>query len=850
MARSQSLDSRKKTEARAQEIVVSVPPQTGGRVGAPLPRPARHKKKSRADRGLAPPDQLADLARTYLEKQRRHWPELVQANLLPEPTDAVIQEMVADFQQRHRGNEFSAETARRFLRSSVKLGGAYGRYSCDNSNPLSVADQLVKILEKARSENRFIPWTYVFADYSVTGLDASRQGYTSYKAALEAPEQLIETTFVDDFSRASRDELEWWRLAALSKKLGKRMIGASDGFDLNGPNWDVMVTVFGLLSRLFIKSIKQKVKRGMLGGARRGNCLGKLSLGFTRRAKHREDGSAIVGPDGAPVFEPCVDEATAEYRRLMYDLYVNQSWSMYRITKHFNKIAVDGWNGWTVAAVQKLLKSPTAIGIFIWNRTRRELDFETNTWKVLKNPRKDWEVYQSPELAIVPQELWRAARRKLSASRRDNPLTGRKVSRNQVSATTLFSGTLICAYCGAELKLARSTQKYKQISCLNGANGAFDCKLNCSKSLAIIEDSILKFIHEQLLTEEQVAKLVKSANESLKAQAKQPRVDVKPLQAKESSLVKKIRRLVIKIEDTDDKKLSAGYDSRVKELQRELNEVRKTLAEAHATTQKSVRPITLEWVREQLGRLRDLLQQDIPIAAQVLRRLTGPIKIRQEPIPGKKRGARWIATFTPNILESLLAINADGKTPLKAEAFGTPPAPIEVVIEKVPQYERWAPEFLAKKQGGASVAAIAAAHGTTFLTAQQVLHFAETGERPKFKSGKRTGQGGKQTRYLEIAKEVARKRDVEKMSFTKIAKHFGVSTATINRAYDHARPESVRRASETGTVPRRGSYSHLGEPKKEQIRMMLQKGAGAAQVAEKVGCGASTVYRVTREMKS
>lgn len=850
MSRSQSLDSRKNTEARAQEIVASATRQNGGRVVVPLPRPARHKKKSRADRGLAPPDQLADLVRTYLERQRRHWPEIVQANLLPEPTNAVIQEMVADFQQRHRGNEFSAETARRYLRFSPKLGGAYGRYSCDNSNPLSVADQLVKILDKARSEDRFIPWTYVFADYSVTGLDASRQGYTSYKAALAAPEQLIETTFVDDFSRASRDELEWWRLAALSKKLGKRMIGASDGFDLNGPNWDVMVTVFGLLSRLFIKSLKQKVTRGMRGGARRGNCLGKLALGFTRRAKHREDGSPIVGPDGAPVFEPCVDEATAEYRRLMFDLYVNQSWSLYRITKHFNQIGVDGWKGWTVAAVQKLLRSPTAIGIFIWNRTRRELDCETNSWKVLKNPRQEWEVYKSSELAIVPQELWRAARRRLAASRRGNPLTGRKVSRNQVSATTLFSGTLFCTYCGAELKLARSTKKHKQISCLNGVNGAFDCKLKCSKSLAIIEDSILKVIHDQLLSEEQVAKLVKSANESLKAQAKQPRIDVKPLKAKESSLLQKIRRLVTKIEDTDDKELSAGYHGRVQELQRELNEVRRSLAAANATTQKSVQPISLEWVREQLGRLRGLLQQDIPIAAQLLRKLTGPIKIRQEPIAGRERGARWIATFTPNILESLLAVGGDGKPLLKAGASSAPPAPVEVVIEKVPQYERWAPEFLARKRGGASVASIAAAHGTTFLVAKQVLHFAETGERPKSQPGKRTGKGGKETRYIEIAKEVAHKRDVDKMSFAKLAKHFGVSKATISRAYDHARPEAVRTASETGTVPRRGSYSHLGEPKKEQIRKLLQKGVRAAQVAEKVGCGASTVYRVTREMKS
>src|SRR5206468_2459234 len=82
-----------------------------------------------------------------------------------------------------------------------------------------------------------------------------------------AEAHLIETTYVDDFPRASRDEIEWWKLAALSKKLRKRMIGASDGFDLSSPNWEAMVGLYSLLSRLFVKSLREKVGRGMRGAA-------------------------------------------------------------------------------------------------------------------------------------------------------------------------------------------------------------------------------------------------------------------------------------------------------------------------------------------------------------------------------------------------------------------------------------------------------------------------------------------------------------------------------------------------------------------------------------------------------
>ena len=109
---------------------------------------------------------------------------------------------------------------------------------------------MTKALDKARDEDRFVPWAYVFCDYSVSGLDASRMGYSSYKAVLRDPDHLIDTTYIDDFTRASRDEQEWWKLAAISKRLNKRLIGASDGFDLSNTNSDIMITVYAFARRV------------------------------------------------------------------------------------------------------------------------------------------------------------------------------------------------------------------------------------------------------------------------------------------------------------------------------------------------------------------------------------------------------------------------------------------------------------------------------------------------------------------------------------------------------------------------------------------------------------------------
>ena len=148
----------------------------------------------------------------YLERQHKHWPEIVQAGLLPEPTEETLRAMVEDFKERHRGAKVDPASVAAFLKFASKVAGNYDRYSCDNSSPLSIIDQMVNSLDKARTENRFVPWAYTYCDFSVTGLDAGRQGYSSYKRLLEDERNFVETTYIDDFTRALRDEAEWWSL--------------------------------------------------------------------------------------------------------------------------------------------------------------------------------------------------------------------------------------------------------------------------------------------------------------------------------------------------------------------------------------------------------------------------------------------------------------------------------------------------------------------------------------------------------------------------------------------------------------------------------------------------------------
>jgi DNA invertase Pin-like site-specific DNA recombinase len=820
----------------------------------PLPRPQRRIRRARIDRGLPPDQELIRLAQAYLQYQQKAWPELLKDGLISDASEGEILRMVEDFKQRHRTGQVETERLQSLVRRGLKLAGNYDRYSCENSNPTSILDQMINALRKARDENQLIPWEYVFADYSQSGLSSARQGYSSYKQVLSNDGQFITTTYVDDFTRASRDELEWWRLASLSKRLGKRMIGASDGFDLHAVDWDVKISIYGLLSRLFVKGLREKVKRGMRGAARRGTCVGLLSLGFTRCVALDEQGNPRMGADDKPLYRPCIDPVSVEYRRLIHELFTQKLWSAHRIAKHFNCLKVEGWDGWTAAGIRNLLWNPSAIGVFNWNRTRNEYDPEKEKKVKLPNPRSEWEVYYDPKLAIIPMEWWRVGRRRLSAIRSKTP-TGPKLSRNQRSASTLFSGTLECEYCKRELTLYRSCKdKYKVMGCGNGPTGVRGCLLSSTKSVRIIEKCLLDFIFKQLFGKNSVRRLVEKANHFLHEEAKKKPIETKPLKKKIAESESVIKQLFKRIEGQSDAGLCQAYDKRIAEHQKEVNKLKQELRKAESHNVKPPPPLSLETVNALVADLRQVLNQEVPVAAEALRALTGPIKIKQEKTPGK-RGAKWIATFSPNFLGILSKVAKSKNYPdsvtleyLCARKWITSNA-ANVVIEGIPIYEQIAPKVLELRERGLSMEVIAGHLKTNTANVLYANQYGLHGIRPKSEVRKRTGTGVI-TKYTEIADEVVRLREEEKLLFSEIARRLGCYASTVRRAYDSKRPLAITLAVEHGKRPQRGRTHRLAPALFERMRELISEGKSAREIATCLNCGRNTVLREKKKMSA
>lgn len=137
--------------------------------------------QGREDKGLPDEKSRRDLARTYLEVQGRLWPDLVVLGLLPPPDEENVNRLAEQFTGR-----FLSATVRVFQASLIdrpwnELAEAYLRYSCDNSNPRSLDQQLVNILEHAARDRVFIPWEYVFADAAISGTVTTRADTNSSK---------------------------------------------------------------------------------------------------------------------------------------------------------------------------------------------------------------------------------------------------------------------------------------------------------------------------------------------------------------------------------------------------------------------------------------------------------------------------------------------------------------------------------------------------------------------------------------------------------------------------------------------------------------------------------------------
>ena len=355
-----------------------------------LPSSGRGRVRS-ADFGLPGRAGLLDLARTYLEVQARHWPELVSTAAVPAIDAATIAAMADDFERRFRTQAADIFQPGAVPRIWTDLGLAYLRFSDENSNPRSLDQQLLNVLNRARRDGVFVPWQYVLADAAVSGTLACRRGYTLAKMLVEQRNKSGVAWFlIDDLSRMSRNTIESLRLGELAGETGVRVIGASDGFDSANPQSSLLLPVLGSMNEAFITQLRSKVNRGLDDAFRRGDNVSPPGVGYRLVDVKDANGNLVITHKNTIEKAVEIDPEAADWTRRGAEMIAYEGKSAIDVARLFNEHKVGGKQTWSDGRVRQHYGREKLVGKDVRHKSKQVTDRQTGKKKVIHLPASEW----------------------------------------------------------------------------------------------------------------------------------------------------------------------------------------------------------------------------------------------------------------------------------------------------------------------------------------------------------------------------------------------------------------------------------------------------------------------------
>jgi len=664
--------------------------------------------------GLPAQQDLIGLAKKWLEDQRKHWPDHPDPRLRDQrDDDTVAAEMASQFREGYlRGAGLSFSPPKKA--GGIARGATYLRFSCDNSNPRSLAQQLGNVLNRAQREGVFIPWEAVFADAAVSGTIASRRGYQMAKKAI-VEEPGLSVLFLDEIGRASRDLEEVLKLGRKIDQADKRFVGASDGFDSAIPNNRIMLANQGMMQEWFVGQLKQKVKRGMKDAFQQGKVIQNACLGYRLEPVMDANGRPVINAKGKVQQVRVVDQEQAALVREIFDMY-DGGMRPEEIARELNERRAKGLRSWGRAQIMQILKRETYIGTEYYNKTSMVRDPETGRIEVKKHPRETWLVRDVSHLAIVPRELWdRVQARRLKAAEAFHRRKPQGPYRTEAYPTRLFQPR--CGHCGKALWLGKGG-KYAAFKCTNGLESKRGCKLRNYKATNLMETVLLHLVKRQFEKPGWLELLVEEANQALRAAASTPPPDTQKLSRQIAQKEKACDRVLGMIEgyEGDD---ASKLQERHYALTHELNALKAELARL---TAGSLAPppgeISLEEMKAMLADLPALLREATPEAASYLAELFQNLEMfcAKE----VERGA-WRATFRFNATALMVYLSRRGHCPstplweyLKQRGWTIENAPTEQLIHFTEVNRQQRDQARALHAEGASIIDLSKQFGVTW----------------------------------------------------------------------------------------------------------------------------------------
>lgn len=337
--------------------------------------------------------------------------------------------------------------------------GIYARYSSDLQNPSSVDDQVRLCREVIADQFGVDRQILVFKDAAISGATMDRPGMTRLLAAAKAGRiAVVVAEGLDRLSRSLKD------IATIHETLGYYGVGIWTAHE--GRITELHVGLKGTMNALYLKDMKEKVRRGQSARAEAGFAQSHSPYGYrVVRGVVDAKGRNVNG-----IRE--IDEIKAAVVRRIYSEYA-AGHSIPEIVEGLNRDDIPSAAGglWKRTALAGSLKKREGVllneaylGNLVYNRRRVARDPVTNKKRFVPVPEEDWLRKHVPELRIIDDALWekvqalhrrRRAERVVKTAARKKAKAPRLLDCHNQHALT---GWVRCAWCGGPKSLADASR--------------------------------------------------------------------------------------------------------------------------------------------------------------------------------------------------------------------------------------------------------------------------------------------------------------------------------------------------------------------------------------------------------
>ncbi|MCU9850562.1 recombinase family protein [Defluviimonas sp. WL0024] len=417
------------------------------------------------------------------------------------------------------------------------LAAIYARYSTDMQSAASIEDQ-VHVCRKLIDGRG---WTAgpVYPDMAISGSTHLRPGYLQMQEDAQAGR--FEVLVAESLDRLSRDQEH---IAGLYKQLAYLDILIVTVAE--GEISEMHIGLKGTMSALFLKDLAQKTRRGQEGRARDGKSAGGKCYGYRVVRRFNADGSPVTG-------EREIEPAEAVIVERIFRAYVTGQ-SSRAIAAALNAEGVPGpsgkaWGASTIHGNPKrgtgILNNELYVGRLVWNRQRYVKDPATGKRQARLNPADALVVQPVPDLRIIEDALWEAAKARQEDRRHDMQAPdGATRPERARRPLYLFSGLLKFGCCGASYTLVGKTR----YGCAAARNkGTCDNRRTIERDE--VEARVLDGLKEHLLHPDLIAEFVAEYQREYNRLMQSDRAKRSRLETELGQVTRKIDQIVDAIAD-------------------------------------------------------------------------------------------------------------------------------------------------------------------------------------------------------------------------------------------------------------------------------------------------------------